>query len=74
MTFLHKKPFSTGASDNIKVARREAAERALERIEQEPDLLERVCNCGVIRERMLAQKLLEQDANADDDDDDDDTK
>lgn len=64
--FLHDKPFATGASDNIKLARRQAAERALERLKDDTDILERVCDCGITREQMLAQKIIDEE-NADDD-------
>ncbi|CAO3597959.1 unnamed protein product [Absidia cylindrospora] len=63
--FLHDKPFASGSSDNIKVARREAAERALKRVEDEPGLLEKVCNCGVIRDRKLDMKILQEESNDD---------
>ncbi|KAI8093080.1 dicer-2 protein [Halteromyces radiatus] len=58
--FLHDKPFATGASENIKVARRQAAERALQRLEDEPDILDRVCNCGIIRQRKEQNMALEE--------------
>ncbi|KAI8331367.1 dicer-2 protein [Chlamydoabsidia padenii] len=64
--FLHEKAFASGASDNIKVARRQAAERALDRIAEEPGLLEAVCNCGVIREQKVAKLLIEEDHKEDD--------
>ncbi|CAO3609869.1 unnamed protein product [Cunninghamella echinulata] len=58
--FLHDKPFATGASDNVKPARRQAAERALERLKDDPYILERICDCGIIRQQKLDQKILEE--------------
>ncbi|KAI8136903.1 hypothetical protein BJV82DRAFT_718564 [Fennellomyces sp. T-0311] len=49
--FLHDKPLATGAADNIKAARRNAATKASLRLEEDPDLLAKICNCSIISRR-----------------------
>ena len=49
--FLHDKPLATGASDNIKAARRNAATKASLRLEEEPGLLDKICNCSITSRR-----------------------
>ncbi|KAI9317068.1 dicer-2 protein [Dichotomocladium elegans] len=49
--FLHDQPLASGSSDNIKAARRNAATKANLRLEEDPDLVERVCDCGILDRR-----------------------
>ncbi|KAI8065560.1 hypothetical protein BC940DRAFT_241014, partial [Gongronella butleri] len=56
VVFLHGKPFASGCSDNFKAARREAAEKTLKRLNDYPDALRAVCDCGAIREARLDKK------------------
>jgi hypothetical protein len=53
--FLHDKPLACGSDWNIKTARRHAATKASQRLEDEPNLLESVCNCRV---SMIKRGLL----------------
>ncbi|CEG78493.1 Putative Dicer-2 protein [Rhizopus microsporus] len=59
--FLHDKPLACGADWNIKVARRHAAEKAYERLIDEPELLETVCNCRIsrIKRGLLPEREVE---------------
>lgn len=56
--FLHDKPLATGSDWNIKTARRHAATKASQRLEDEPGLLESICNCRV---SMIKRGLMEDD-------------
>ncbi|CAO3607529.1 unnamed protein product [Mucor fragilis] len=56
--FLHDKPLATGSDWNIKTARRHAATKASQRLEDEPGLLESICNCRV---SMINRGLIEDD-------------
>ncbi|KAI8070951.1 hypothetical protein BC940DRAFT_253249 [Gongronella butleri] len=56
VVFLHGKPFASGCSDNFKAARREAADKALKRLKDDPDVMLAVCDCGTIREQQLAKQ------------------
>ncbi|KAI9249991.1 dicer-2 protein [Sporodiniella umbellata] len=47
VVFLHDQPLACGSDWNIKVARRRAAEKASQRLADEPTLLDQVCNCRV---------------------------
>ncbi|ORX55708.1 hypothetical protein DM01DRAFT_1335102 [Hesseltinella vesiculosa] len=71
VVFLHGKPFASGCSDNFKAARREAAGSALARLDDDPDLLDRICDCGIHREHELAKKrdrsAMDYDADSDGD-------
>ncbi|GAA5800244.1 hypothetical protein HPULCUR_005669 [Helicostylum pulchrum] len=55
--FLHDKPLACGSDWNIKTARRHAATKASQRLLDEPNLLESVCNCRV---SMVKRGLLEE--------------
>ncbi|KAF7723707.1 Dicer-like protein 1 [Apophysomyces ossiformis] len=56
--FLHDKPLACGAADNVKAARRVAAAKANLRLEEEPGLLEQICNCSI---RAKKRALEEED-------------
>ncbi|KAI9264913.1 hypothetical protein BDA99DRAFT_536411 [Phascolomyces articulosus] len=56
--FLHDKPLATGAADNVKAARRNAATKASLRLEEDPTLLSKICNCTITTRR---NKKLEGD-------------
>lgn len=60
--FLHDQPLATGAADNIKAARRNAATKASLRLEEDPGLLERVCNCQILNRK----REVKDDADDDD--------
>jgi hypothetical protein len=64
---LHDKPLACGSDWNIKTARRHAAAKASQRLEDEPGLLESVCNCRV---SMIKRGLLEDDKTTVEEDDD----
>ncbi|ORY95656.1 dicer-2 protein [Syncephalastrum racemosum] len=60
--FLHDQPLATGAADNIKAARRDAATKASLRLAEDPGLLERVCNCKILnRKRKTTDDSDEED-------------
>lgn len=67
--FLHDKPLACGSDWNIKTARRHAATKAMQRLEDDPTLLESVCNCRV---SMIKRGLMEKPpkTNVDDYEDD----
>ncbi|KAI9476109.1 MAG: dicer-2 protein [Benjaminiella poitrasii] len=67
--FLHGKPLAAGSDWNIKTARRFAAINAMQRLEDEPDLLESVCNCRV---SMIKRGLLEEEKVEGEDEDEED--
>ena len=56
--FLHDKPLACGSDWNIKTARRHAATKASQRLQDEPGLLESICNCRV---SMIKRGLMEDD-------------
>ncbi|KAI7863327.1 dicer-2 protein [Spinellus fusiger] len=71
--FLHEKPLACGAGDNVKAARRAAAHKANQRLEDEPELLMRICNCSIHmryvqeekeEEERLEKERLEKEAEA----------
>ncbi|KAI8994876.1 hypothetical protein BDB01DRAFT_714743, partial [Pilobolus umbonatus] len=60
--FLHDQPLACGSDVNIKVARRHAATKAMVRLEDEPHLLESVCNCRLsAKKRAIALEEEEED-------------
>lgn len=66
--FLHNKPLACGSDWNIKTARRHAATKAMERLEDEPTLLETVCDCRV---SLIKRGLMDKPEKAIDEDEDD---
>lgn len=60
--FLHDKPLACGSDWNIKTARRHAATKASQRLLDEPNLLESVCNCRVslIKRGLLIEEEEEE--------------
>ncbi|CAO3657285.1 unnamed protein product [Mucor hiemalis] len=62
VVFLHDKPLACGSDWNIKTARRHAATKASQRLEEEPGLLESVCNCRV---SMIKRGLLVEEYDGD---------
>ncbi|KAI8876441.1 dicer-2 protein [Backusella circina FSU 941] len=70
--FLHDQALSNGASSNIKMARRHAATRALQRLEDEPNVLNDVCNCRIsLLKKDIGTKALDSVINEDNDDEGD---
>ncbi|CAG8495182.1 4853_t:CDS:2 [Diversispora eburnea] len=46
--FIHEKPAAHGSSNNIRAARKIAAQEVLERLENEPNYLESICICSTL--------------------------
>lgn len=66
---MHDKPLACGSDWNIKTARRHAATKASQRLEDEPELLESVCNCRV---SMTKRGLIQDDRKTRGEEEDDD--
>ncbi|KAG2220792.1 hypothetical protein INT45_012461, partial [Circinella minor] len=60
--FLHGKPLATGAGHNKTSARQDAATKGLLRLQEDPGLLKRVCNCTITSCR---NKKFEEEENED---------
>lgn len=49
--FLHDQPLASGSSDNVKAARRNAATKAVARLQDDPEIVNRICDCGILRRK-----------------------
>ncbi|KAI8384572.1 dicer-2 protein [Radiomyces spectabilis] len=65
--FLHDKPLACGSSDNLKEARKKAAEKANLRLEEEPDLFDLYCNCNEVRAQRAEARLRQREEAGSDD-------
>lgn len=64
--FLHDRALANGSDSNVKMARRYAAAKALERLKEEPSILNDVCNCRI---SLMKRGISTEEMDVDDDED-----